>query len=43
MKGDPKVVDYLNKGLRSELTATDQYGLHIGLVDNRAGKGVAGQ
>jgi bacterioferritin len=29
MKGDPKVIDYLNKGLRSELTAVSQYWLHF--------------
>ena len=27
MQGDPKVIDYLNKGLRSELTAINQYWL----------------
>ncbi|HWV52283.1 bacterioferritin [Pseudorhodoplanes sp.] len=34
MKGDPKVVDYLNKGLRSELTAINQYWLHYRILDN---------
>jgi bacterioferritin len=34
MKGDPKVVDYLNKALRSELTAINQYWLHYRLLDN---------
>ena len=34
MKGDPKVIDYLNKGLRSELTAINQYWLHFRLLDN---------
>ena len=29
MKGDAKVVEYLNKGLRSELTAVSQYWLHF--------------
>ena len=32
MKGDPKVIDYLNKGLRSELTAVSQYWLHYRLL-----------
>jgi bacterioferritin len=34
MKGDPKVIDYLNRGLRSELTAISQYWLHYRLLDN---------
>ena len=34
MKGDPKVIDYLNKGLRSELTAINQYWLHYRILDN---------
>ena len=32
MKGDPKVIDYLNKGLRHELTAVNQYWLHYRLL-----------
>ncbi|WP_339950452.1 bacterioferritin [uncultured Albimonas sp.] len=31
MKGDEKVIEYLNKGLRSELTAISQYWLHYRL------------
>lgn len=31
MKGDPKVIEYLNKALRSELTAVSQYWLHYRL------------
>lgn len=34
MKGDAKVIDYLNKALRSELTAINQYWLHYRLLDN---------
>jgi bacterioferritin len=34
MKGDAKVIDFLNKGLRSELTAVNQYWLHYRLLDN---------
>jgi len=34
VKGDPKVIDYLNRGLRSELTAINQYWLHYRIFDN---------
>lgn len=34
MKGDEKVLDYLNRGLRSELTAVNQYWLHYRIFDN---------
>lgn len=34
MKGDPKVIEYLNKALRSELTAINQYWLHYRLQDD---------
>jgi bacterioferritin len=34
MKGEPKVIEYLNKALRHELTAVNQYWLHYRLLDN---------
>ena len=34
MQGDAKVIDYLNKALRSELTAVNQYWLHYRLLEN---------
>ncbi len=34
MRGDAKVIEYLNKGLRSELTAINQYWLHYRILDN---------
>ena len=34
MKGEPKVVEYLNTALRAELTAVNQYWLHYRLLDN---------
>jgi bacterioferritin len=34
MKGEPKVVEYLNRALRHELTAINQYWLHYRLLDN---------
>ena len=43
MKGDAKVVEYLNKGLRSELTAISQYWLHYRLLDNWGLNGLAKQ
>ena len=34
MKGDAKVIDYLNKALRHELTAVNQYWLHYRVLDD---------
>ena len=34
MKGDAKVIEYLNKALRSELTAVSQYWLHFRLQED---------
>ena len=34
MKGDAKVLDYLNKALRHELTAVSRYWLHYRLQDD---------
>src|SRR5690606_26861530 len=34
MKGEPKVVEYLNKALRHELTAINQYWLHYRMLAN---------
>src|ERR1700760_2016407 len=34
MKGDAKVIEYLNRGLRSELTAISQYWIHFRILDN---------
>ncbi|MGA9581300.1 MAG: bacterioferritin [Allosphingosinicella sp.] len=34
MKGDAKVIEFLNEALRNELTATNQYWLHYRMLDN---------
>jgi bacterioferritin len=34
MKGESKVLEYLNRGLRSELTAINQYWLHYRILDD---------
>ncbi len=34
MKGDEKVIEYLNKALRHELTAVSQYWVHYRLLDD---------
>src|SRR3979411_2369193 len=34
MKGDKDVIEYLNRALRHELTAVNQYWLHYRLLDN---------
>ena len=43
MKGDAKVVEFLNKALRHELTAVNQYWLHYRLLDNWGYKDLAKQ
>jgi bacterioferritin len=34
VKGDTKVIEYLNEALKNELTAVNQYWLHYRLLDN---------
>jgi len=34
MKGDEKVIEFLNEALRNELTAVNQYWLHYRMLDN---------
>jgi bacterioferritin len=41
MRGDSRVIEYLNKGLRSELTSINQYWLHYRLLDNWGYKDLA--
>ncbi|ALK10575.1 bacterioferritin [Blastochloris viridis] len=41
MKGDQKVIEYLNRGLRSELTAVSQYWLHYRMLEDWGYKDLA--
>src|SRR5215831_2172500 len=41
MKGDTRVIEYLNRGLRHELTSVNQYWLHYRLLDNWGLKALA--
>ena len=41
MKGDAKVIEYLNRGVRHELAAINQYWLHYRLLDNWGYKALA--
>src|SRR5689334_6685745 len=43
MRGEPGVLDFLNKALRHELTAVNQYWLHYRLLDNWGYKALAKQ
>jgi bacterioferritin len=43
MRGEPGVIDYLNKALRHELTAVNQYWLHYRLLENWGYKALAKQ
>ena len=43
MQGDARVIEYLNRGLRHELAAINQYWLHYRLLDNWGYRALAKQ
>ena len=43
MRGDQRVIEYLNKALRHELAAVNQYWLHYRILDNWGYRGFAKQ
>ena len=43
MQGEPRVIEFLNKALRHELTAVNQYWLHYRLLENWGYKDLARQ
>jgi len=43
MQGDARVIEYLNRGLRHELTSINQYWLHYRLLENWGFKALAKQ
>jgi bacterioferritin len=43
MQGDARVIDYLNRGLRHELAAINQYWLHYRLLENWGYRALAKQ
>jgi len=43
MRGEPGVLDFLNRSLRHELTAVNQYWLHYRLLENWGYRALAGQ
>ena len=43
MQGDARVIEYLNRGLRHELAAINQYWLHYRLLENWGYRALAKQ